>query len=531
MISFSALKAPSSSVGQVNALKRVATGDPRKGPLWCSSNSTAIHVVALLFPLKPDIEQKYLDAAASILTSRSMLEETDMEGVMGNEHFYTGSFCDALNIVKDPSYCFLHQACIGDGFTHSDVSGRHYLSGTYGSTLLVGEAKGRKTAKNLDEHRGQLFNELIRHRKIDEEMTKESVHRPILLLSFNYSFVSLELAFPSTKGGRMEATEWVEFDETVKKGSETFWTVPVALVCIKGGSDESKHKLARVLRFITDTMKYLNNMEDLGRVQTKTPWLEPGEDKARKAGDNVTITTSASGSQKVFKEFCYYLRETDGLNYVPEKVGAGDDFLPVKVEEVDQRIPPPRDLLTKLGEPYQSWKIKEYAGGRIKVLEYNFIEGNHWPFSTKAWIMVLKQVEIVHSLGFVHGDLLPRNLIFSGEDGYVIDFDLMRKENVRYVSGYDNAAFPEYRHREAMAGEKMKKEHDVWALACMTKIFFDITAAEDCTTLSDLKAVFVNPRVKPIEAEMVDSNATGSPERRGRRIARKKRKRSRRNQK
>jgi serine/threonine protein kinase len=150
-----------------------------------------------------------------------------------------------------------------------------------------------------------------------------------------------------------------------------------------------------------------------------------------------------------------------------------------KIHRKDQRKPPPIDLLVKLGPAYSSWETKVYAGGRIKILEYDFIESDGLPPSKEAWIMVLKQIEVVHSLGYVHGDLLPRNLIFSGESGYVIDFDLMRKEDVKdveYVSGY-NSDFPPYRHPHTRAGEKMKKEHDVWALARMTASFFGIEAA------------------------------------------------------
>ncbi len=277
-------------------------------------------------------------------------------------------------------------------------------------------------------------------------------------------------------------------------------------------NDEEKHKLARVLRFMADTMKYSNTMEDWGRVQTKTPWVEPRvKKKARKAGDHVTIATSAPGSQKVFKEFCYYLHENDGLNHAPKSFGTGDDFL-TQVDQADQRLPPLRDLLDKLGEPYQSWEINEYAGGRVKILEYDYIQGKHWPSSTNTWIMVLKHVEIVHSLGFVHGDLLPRNLIFLDEYGYVIDFDLMRKENDRYVSGFNNTAFREYRHKKAKAGKKMKMKNDVWALACMTRTFFDTTAAaENCTTVSDLLALFINASVKPITAETVTSTLPSAP--------------------
>jgi serine/threonine protein kinase len=126
--------------------------------------------------------------------------------------------------------------------------------------------------------------------------------------------------------------------------------------------------------------------------------------------------------------------------------------------------------------------------------------------------MVLKQIEILHDLGFVHGDLLPRNLTFSDDAGYVIDFDLMRKENELYVSGY-NGEIPRYRHSDAKPFNEMKKAHDVWALAQMTMTFFDIGALENCQTVADLLLVVNYTSVQPKPAENLDSGASGSPTR------------------
>ncbi len=359
-----------------------------------------------------------------------MSKETKLSAVWTNERFYTGALCDALSMVTEPNFCVLHQTCIGEGFTHSALSGRYYLHGEYRSTLLVGEAKKNEEDDIVPKSRGQLFNELIRHRAVDKGRTKKTSHRPILLLSFNSSYLSLELAFPSIKGGKMEEDGWVAFAKSVNRGTETYWTIQVAFVCINGDDEGVKQKLARVLRFISDTMKYLDNMGDSVRLETKTPWLEPHDVKcAQKAGENVTIVTMKSGSKMVFKEFCYYLREDDDFNDIPKSVeNTGLNYDLVSVDGDDQRKPPPKNLLAALGEPYEAWKVREYAGGLIKILEYNFIEGGNWPSSTKGWIMVLKQIETVHSLGLVHGDLLPRNIIFSGETGNVIDFDLMRLE-------------------------------------------------------------------------------------------------------
>jgi hypothetical protein len=90
---------------------------------------------------------------------------------------YTGAMTDANNAVLDDGYVALHQGCIVKGNTHSDVSIRRIVDITSNycrkNTLLVGEGK-MATDQLRDETRGQIFNELIRHRQIDEMFRNNS---------------------------------------------------------------------------------------------------------------------------------------------------------------------------------------------------------------------------------------------------------------------------------------------------------------------------------------------------------------------
>ena len=109
------------------------------------------------------------------------------------------------------------------------------------------------------------------------------------------------------------------------------------------------------------------------------------------------------------------------------------------------------------------------------VLSYDFIEDSQDHPSMDGWLMILKQIGRIHSLNYVHGDLLPRNVLFRGrKEGFVIDFDLSRKEGELYVKGYNYVDFTEFRHKDARAGHPMQKEHDVYSLCQMSKAFFDI---------------------------------------------------------
>lgn len=186
-----------------------------------------------------------------------------------------------------------------------------------------------------------------------------------------------------------------------------------------------------------------------------------------------------------------------------------------RIPKKDQRWPPSRRLLEALGEPYSSWKIENGPFG-IKILEYDYIEGESWPTSRAAWIQVLQQVDIMHSLGYVHGDLLPRNLVFSGDGGHVIDFDLTREDGQQYVSGYNHKDFCRYRHKKARSQGKMAKEHDVWALTQMSKEFFVVSDDFTAVSVSELFEYFshhdVELRASKVERENWDA-ATGSPDR------------------
>jgi serine/threonine protein kinase len=164
----------------------------------------------------------------------------------------------------------------------------------------------------------------------------------------------------------------------------------------------------------------------------------------------------------------------------------------------------------------------------MTVLRYCFIEGSQDSPTIKGWLMILDQVKKMHEVGYVHGDLLPRNVLFTGERGYVIDFDLSRKEGGLYVSGYNSVDFPEFRHKGAVGGKQMWKIHDVYALIAMSKAFFDLVTAASIIDLGDaaswndndtaeslldrLRQVFDDDdgTISPNQHFVVDSSATSS---------------------
>ena len=196
-------------------------------------------------------------------------------------------------------------------------------------------------------------------------------------------------------------------------------------------------------------------------------------------GDNVTIITFKhdNGLIRVFKEYCYHLREPS-------------DFLSPSnyIRKVHQRQPPPPELLQQLGEPYSTTWIVTRGPMGTSVLCYDWMEGSHNNPTIHGWRMILQQVNIMHQLDYVHGDLLPRNVIFNNNNqGFVIDFDLTRKQGERYVEGFNYNDFQDFRHMEAQGGYPMLQEHDVYSLCQMSQLFFDLEFCwDDINTIHDL---------------------------------------------
>jgi len=207
------------------------------------------------------------------------------------------------------------------------------------------------------------------------------------------------------------------------------------------------------------------------RVQQKIPYPLMQDDNIEVTaylGPNVTMVQhGASGQSYVYKEYCYHLRERSSVL-----------LSLIEIEQSDKRKPPSSGLLTQLGSPYADWKV--YVGPfGISVLCYPMLEGSSYKPSVAGWAQILGMVRKMHEIDYVHGDLLPRNVLFGAHsNGYLIDFDLSRKIGASYVSGYNNEDFTEYRHRDARAGHKMRKEHDIHSLREMSKMFFDCRQAD-----------------------------------------------------
>ena len=453
-----------------------------------------------------NLDDSFHAAAKYALHARDQLTNGTVPNDIGtNERFFTGAMANAINSVLKDGYCVLHQACLGVGSTHSDISATRIQKNLPPITLMVGEGKWN-TSDLRQETRGQMFNELLRHRAIDNCFTCKGTNGPMLLFAFDKNKIEIDLGFPSTKAGKLEKDKVVAWED-LEEGKETFWTVQLLRMSIEDGN--GKKNLPIVLRFISDALEKLDSWRGQPRVQHKVPipLKEQGEIAAitEYAGKNVTIIEAARGAKFVYKEYCYHLRQ------------ASTDMMPLMIiEESDKRKPPPEKLLKHLGSPYSEWKEHKGPFGTA-VLRYPFIEGNPYTPSIPGWLKILLQIQKMHEINFVHGDLLPRNVLFdrAGEDGFVIDFDLSREEGATYVLGYNYGDFQYYRHDGAKEGLKMMKEHDLYSLRQMSTFFFDLeVSAVSTLDLHEMIDFFQKNPDLPASVELGEmDDASGSPNR------------------
>lgn len=164
-----------------------------------------------------------------------------------------------------------------------------------------------------------------------------------------------------------------------------------------------------------------------------------------------------------------------------------DDF------EYEQCSPNVETVMTVLGNTAlpNSQCVPLTTDGRFKKLEYDYIEGSCHPQNIGQICTIIRKLAKVHNQDYVHSDIREANLVFctSGDDAYLIDFDLMRKENDNYPSGYNHFEIPE-RHPDAQPGSPRRKVHDSYALGVIlegTALFQYDLSDEQRKVLAELK--------------------------------------------
>ena len=132
----------------------------------------------------------------------------------------------------------------------------------------------------------------------------------------------------------------------------------------------------------------------------------------------------------------------------------------------DEFLSPNADLMIKCGineATVESMSIDE----RFVLLSYPHIAGDHSPYRLQQFTGVMKMLQTLHTAGYVHGDVRMKNIVFTKDSSWLIDFDLAKKEGNFYPLRYN--FFAEMRHPNAKRLLMMRKIHDRYALYLVMK--------------------------------------------------------------
>ncbi|CAJ1968682.1 unnamed protein product [Cylindrotheca closterium] len=313
---------PSTSEGKEEGLAYASLDDNTH--MQCTSHPLCVELLEVLEEAiakekNRNMDAKFRHAASYVHQVRKWSGQDDNlpKGVAKNERIYTGVMATAIYLVYI-----------------KDVTDK-----SWPTTLLVGEGKNGAIELRADT-RGQLVNQLLCHCAIDTEHLEKDINGPVLLLAFNLETVEIDLAFPTTFGGKLAQDKVVSLqDKNTDQKKEAFWTVQIVRMNIA-----PIQNLSIMLCFIARGLKKVDAQQyKTARVQMKMPTAKSdswsfGNDMGDVCyyGKNVTIQQP----KFVFKEYCYHLRQKDVF------------MLPLTIiANKDKRRPPSQTLLNCLGEP------------------------------------------------------------------------------------------------------------------------------------------------------------------------------------
>jgi hypothetical protein len=290
--------------------------------------------------------------------------------------------------------------------------------------------------------------------------------------------------------------------------------IPLVELDLKETGDEAMGELCRALMAMKALLNKLKTINTTDRPVSWIPLLPPEDgyvfDKRlsphTQLWKRVDAGSAKSSNKVVVKEYDYYKRPN--LVYYRH---------PLTMEQHKE--------LAAINPEYLTWKVVDLLkDGEDKVLvqhvRYNFVKGRHWPDNQKQFGTLLKLVLCFHAMGLVHGDILPRNVLFYKETALLIDHDLHGQAGTaRYPHGFNvSGILQPYRHPDAIACEVMKKEHDCYALKAFVKEAWPTdNVLIQLLESNDLKEAISHCKTgvpaSPRRSHDATQGATGSPDR------------------
>ena len=389
---------------------------------------------------------------------------------------------------------------------------------TVGLVLKIVEVKNND---NTPHALWQLENEAYRAYSVAKTYHSEASNHPFLIENLTPTSCELRLVIPMTKENDFLFKSYVASSTVAAGGGSTLCFAQCLLY--KGKPDCAKYmaaqlKLLRSLLLLYGTEDQFSegevplNLKGAVLVNFPLP-LKKLKDfkKCRLLQDrnfNVLLyhNERPSSEDLVIKLYDYFAPESNGSHL--RAVKSSCRSMPSGLLEV---------LKEAFAGIYGKWQLHKF-GPTCQILEYPFIEGKSGAEAFPTWEAFLTAVQIVavaHDKGFVHGDLLPQNVIFLEEQGVVLDWDFAGEADTSfYPDGYSGQDSPyeilqEMRHEGATAGSKIEYAHDVYSLVRMAHLFFEFEAVEAFNVVNASGLHEVLRRLSPMGRKSI----AGSPKR------------------
>jgi hypothetical protein len=481
----------------------------------------------------------------SLFDSTKQAKKSPDDGFFGHERPFTSGLSLILNGPwgRDVPGSACHQFTVGTGPIASDLvwlhDGAHYLN----AEGKVGSEGISTIPALLKEARGEVANQCVRlaiRSALYDDLTgrattPSSGHHPFLICYWAPSVLYVTLCIPCTVSSPL--VQWVG-GFPASKDVDKIQYVEVDCFRLECSANET-NRWAHVFRGLREGLKLVQGARQAHNVKTAIisplPSVNVPVSRLIDGSDHLLVFED-EGRRWVAKTFCYYGRETlvaDPLSKQIPKQNLVTPLMP-DVREVpleQQRCPPPDVLLKLLCEKfprqYGEWSVEEVLPG-YSVLKMPLIEGAlAAPTGLGQWLDILNIVKLLHDQGFVHGDILDRNLLFPPklEDGteqpaLVIDFDFCKPEDSLYPLGF---VFEEFAERSGLNLKRgaiaeqyppMKKAHDLHALKVLTGQYFELDV-ETVATVEGLvqKVEKTKPKLKSGTESLPEPKATKSPPR------------------
>ena len=163
---------------------------------------------------------------------------------------------------------------------------------------------------------------------------------------------------------------------------------------------------------------------------------------------------------------------------------------------------PSLEALKHLRSDYLQHVKLEKLNERVSCLQYTYICGQMQPSDLRQFAYIMCDLNMLHVVNIVHGDIRNENLLFSceSEQAWLLDFDLCGLEDTPYPPNY-NAYRIRERRPGARAAQPRKKIHDIYALSIIIQDWFGQTS-HTYTLLQE-----PNPDLCTIAQNLLDSHS------------------------